>query len=130
MTVVDASAVLEVLLQNRGAARVADRISARDETLHAPYLIDMEVAQVLRKFSAKGELGPGRDREAFRFYADLPLTRHRHVPLLPRIWELRHNLTAYDAAYVALAEALGAPLVTRDSKLAAFGGHSAVIELV
>ena len=130
MTVVDGSAVLEVLFNTRGAAKVLDRISAWGETLHAPYLIDLEVAQVLRRFSATGEIDPGRGLEALQIFADLPLTRYEHVPLLPRIWELRHNLTVYDAAYVALAEALGAPLVTRDSKLAAFGGHSAIIELV
>ncbi len=130
MTVVDASAVLEVLLKTLGAAKVLDRISARGETLHAPYLIDLEVARVLRRFSATGEIDPARGREALRIFADLPLTRYRHVPLLPRTWELRHNLTAYDAAYVVLAEALGAPLVTRDTKLAASGGHSTVIEIV
>ena len=77
-----------------------------------------------------GEVDPGRGLEALRVFADLPVARYRHLPLLPRIWELRHNLTAYDAAYVALAEALRAPLVTRDSKLAASSGHGAVIELV
>jgi predicted nucleic acid-binding protein len=127
--VVDASAVLEVLLRTRAAARVERRLFGRD-TLHAPHLLDVEVAQVLRRYEARRELTAGRGSEALADLAALPLNRYPHDALLPRIWELRANLTAYDAAYVALAEALNARLVTRDERLASASGHQAIVELV
>lgn len=130
MIVVDASAILEVLLNTPAAARVGERLFAAGETLHAPHLLDLEVAQVLRRYSASGELDPERGLQALEDLADLPLTRYPHDLFLPRIWELRHNVTAYDAAYLALAEALAAPLVTRDASLASAAGHAARIELV
>jgi predicted nucleic acid-binding protein len=128
--VVDASAVLETLLRTPAAAAVEGRLFDSRQTLHAPHLIDVEVAQVVRRYAAAGELDAERGREALADLADLPLLRYPHDLLLPRIWELRHNLTAYDAAYVALAEALGAPLLTRDRRLAAAPGHHAQVELV
>jgi predicted nucleic acid-binding protein len=128
--VVDASAVLEALLRTPAAAAVEGRLFDSRQTLHAPHLIDVEVAQVVRRYAASGELDAERGREALADLADLPLLRYPHDLLLPRIWELRHNLTAYDAAYVALAEALGAPLLTRDRRLAAAPGHHAQVELV
>jgi predicted nucleic acid-binding protein len=128
--VVDASALLEVLLNTRDADRVSDRLFASGETLHVPHLIDLEVAQVLRRYAASGVLTADRGAQALQDLTDFPLIRYPHDPLLPRIWELRHNLTAYDAAYVALAEALGAPLVTRDAALAGARGHSATVELL
>ena len=130
MIVVDASAVLETLLRTPAAAAVEGRLFDSRQTLHAPHLIDVEVAQVVRRYAAAGELDAERGREALADLADLPLLRYPHDLLLPRIWELRHNLTAYDAAYVALAEALGAPLLTRDRRLAAAPGHHAQVELV
>lgn len=129
MIVVDASAVLEVLLNTRVGARLADRLLAPGETLHAPHLIDVEVAQVLRRYSRTRELDDARGQEALEDLADLPLTRYPHGLLLPRIWELRDNVTAYDAAYVALAEALDAPLVTLDAALKSSRAHRARIEL-
>lgn len=130
MIVVDASAALEVLLRTAAAAAVEARLFDAGESLHAPHLIDVEVAQVLRRYASRGRLAPERCRAALVDLADLPLSRYPHDPLLPRIWDLRRNLTAYDAAYVALAEALEAPLVTRDRRLAAAPGHAARVELV
>ena len=130
MIVIDASAVLEVLLRTDAAARVERRIFAGGESLHAPHLIDVEVAQVLRRYVARLEMSAERGREAISDMTDFPIRRYPHDVLLPRIWELRHNMTAYDAAYVALAEAIGAPLLTRDESLAASPGHEARVELV
>jgi predicted nucleic acid-binding protein len=128
LIVTDASVVLELLLQTQAAPGVTERLFRPGESLAAPHLIDVEVAQVVRRYGAAGVLDDTRGRQALQDLADLPLTRYPQVVLLRRIWELRHNLTAYDAAYVALAEALEAPLVTRDSRLAAAPGHGAVIE--
>jgi predicted nucleic acid-binding protein len=127
--VVDASAILEILLNTRAATRVADRLFAAGETLHAPHVLDLEIAQVLRRYAAAGALTERRGHQALADYADLPLDRYAHHLFLDRIWELRHSLTAYDAAYVALAEALAAPLVTRDAALARVG-HRARVEVL
>jgi predicted nucleic acid-binding protein len=128
--VVDASAVIEVLLNTPGGVRAVDRLFADGETLHAPHLLDLEVAQVLRRYALAAELDAARGAQALEDLAALPLNRYPDDVLLPRIWELRHNVTAYDAAYVALADALAAPLVTRDAALAASRGHAARIELL
>ncbi len=130
MIVVDASAILEVLLSTPDSARVAERLFMPGETLHAPHLLDIEVAQVLRRYALAGELDSARGLEALEDLLDLPLTRYPHDLLLPRIWELRRNLTAYDGAYVALAEAIAAPLVTRDAALASVRVHRARVELL
>lgn len=130
MIVVDASALLEALLRTPAAKTIEDRLFAPGQTLHAPHLLDVEVAQVIRRYAASGEIDAERGRLALADLADLPLRRYPHDFLLPRIWDLRNNLMAYDAAYVALAEALDAPLLTRDRRLAAAAGHHARIELV
>jgi len=126
--VVDASAMLEVLLRTPAAEAVERRLFQPRQTLHAPHLIDVEVAQVVRRYAATGDIGADRGRDALADLADFPLRRYPHDILLPRAWELRANLTAYDAVYVALAEALDAPLVTRDRRLSAAAGHHAQIE--
>jgi predicted nucleic acid-binding protein len=128
--VVDASALLEALLGTSAAKTVQDRLFAPRQTLHAPHLLDVEVTQVIRRYAANGDIDTERGRLALADMADFPLLRYPHHLLLPRIWELRNNLTAYDAVYVALAEALGAPLLTRDRRLATAAGHRARIELV
>lgn len=130
MIVVDASALLEVLLRTPAAKTVETRLFASGVTLHAPHLLDVEVAQVVRRFAAKGEIDDARGRAALDDLADLPLHRYPHDIFLPRIWGLRANVTAYDAAYIALAEALDAPLITRDQRLAATAGHRARVEVV
>lgn len=129
MIVVDASALLELLLRTPAAKDVEDRLFTPHQTLHVPHLLDVEIAQVIRRYAAKGDIDGERGRAALADLADLPVRRYPHDFLLPRIWDLRTNLTAYDATYVALAEALDAPLLTRDRRLATTG-HRAQIELV
>lgn len=130
MIVLDASALLEVLLRTEGSARIEERIFRAEETLHAPHLIDLEVAQVLRRYCASGEIDSTRGQEAIGDFCDFPITRYPHSLFLGRIWRLRDNMTAYDAVYVALAEALEVPLVTCDARLASAPGHRAVIEIL
>ena len=122
--------MLEVLLGTPAAAAIEQRMFAPGESLHAPHLIDLEVAQVLRRYDALGEIDPLRAQQALQDFDDLPIARYPHQLFLSRIWALRNNLTAYDAAYVALAEALPAPLLTRDQRLAAAPGSSAVIDVI
>ncbi len=117
MIVLDASALLELLLGTPAAPAVSRRISAAGGTLHAPHLLDIEIAQVLRRYVRSGQISPERGAEAIEDLADFPIRRYPHAVLLPRIWELWHNVTAYDAAYLALAEAMDAPLLTRDKAL-------------
>jgi predicted nucleic acid-binding protein len=126
MIVVDASVILEVLIGSAVGRQAAGRLFARHVSLHAPHLIDVEVAQILRRWASTGELKPARGREALQDLLDLPITLHPHGDLLPRAWDLQHNLTAYDAVYLALAEALDAPLLTRDGGLARVHGRARV----
>jgi predicted nucleic acid-binding protein len=130
MIVVDASALLEVLLRTSAAQAVEKWLFDPEHTLHVPHLLDVEVAQVIRRYAVNGEIDNGRGRAALTDLADFPLHRYPHDFLLPRVWDLRNNLTAYDAVYVALAEALDAPLLTRDRRLVTAAGHHARIELV
>ena len=127
--VVDASAILEVLLRTPAAPAIEERLFERGETLHAPHLVDLEVLQVLRRYAAAGEISAERAGEALDDLAAFRLRRWAHDALALRIWELRQNLTAYDAAYIALAEALGAPLLTRDRRLASAPGIRARVEV-
>lgn len=129
MIVLDSSAILEILLQTAAGAPVAERLLTSDASLHAPHLLDVEVAQVLRRFVAQGQVKEARASQALGALADFPVERYSQTILLPRIWVLRHNLTAYDAAYVALAEILGATLLTRDSRIRRAPGHSARVEV-
>ena len=129
MIVLDASAAVDWLLQTPAGRRIENRIYSRNETLHTPHLLDLEVIQVLRRLAQQGVVPVHRVDEAVRDLLDLRITRYPHFVLLPRVWQLRHNLSAYDAAYIVLAENLGATLVTRDGRLASTSGHAAPIEL-
>lgn len=132
MLVVDASVVVELLLRTAAADAIGGRLfggGGRD-SLHAPQLIDVEVTQVLRRYVMRGELSADHGGELVALLQRLPITRHSHGPLLGRMWLLRHNLTAYDAAYVALAEVLRATMVTRDERLGAAPGLGAAIEVI
>lgn len=126
--VVDTSAVLDGLAARNPPPGLIDRLSG-DGDLHAPHLIDVEVPHALRTMLLRGEITEDRAADARSDFADMTLIRYPHSQLSDRIWELRHNLTAYDAAFVALAETLDAPLATCDAKLAAAPGHHAKIEL-
>ena len=129
MIVLDASAAVDWLLQTSAGQSIERRIYSRNETLHAPHLLDLEVTQVLRRLALQRVLSVHRANEAVRDLLDLRITRYPHLVLLPRIWQLRHNFSAYDAAYVVLAEKLGATLLTRDARLASVTGHVALVEL-
>ena len=118
MIVVDASALIEVLLNRPVAERLRGRIFRRGEELNAPHLLDLEVMHVIRRYTLSGNLGERRAEEAIARYREIQIERYSHELLVDRIWRLRFNLTAYDAAYLALAELLGARLITTDKRLA------------
>lgn len=128
MIVLDASAAVDVLVGRAPAAGLSDRLLA-DGDLHAPHLLDVEIAQALRRLAAAGALSGDRATEALRDAALLPVRRYPHLALVERAWELRHGLGVYDGVYVALAELLEAPLVTCDRRLARTKGHDAVVEV-
>jgi predicted nucleic acid-binding protein len=130
MIVIDSSALLEVLLRGPRAPAIEKRIFGPQETLHAPHLLDLEVTQVLRRYCISGDMSHARGREAIVDLLNLPIARYPHDIFLDRIWGLRYVMTAYDAAFVALAENLPAPLLTCDAKLAATIGHRATIILI
>lgn len=128
MLIVDTSAVLDALVARVPARGLVERL-AGDGDLHAPHLLDTEVLHALRRMTLSGELTAERAADARTDFAELSLVRYAHEPFSDRVWTLRHNLTAYDATFVALAEVLDAPLITCDAKLGAAPGHGARIEL-
>ncbi len=129
MIVLDASAAIDWLLQTDAGQRIEKRIYSRGESLHAPHLLDVEVAQVLRRLVRERAVSAQRADQALQDSLDLRVTRYPHHVFLPRIWQLRNNLSAYDAAYVALSEKLGATLITRDARLASASVRGASFEL-
>ena len=130
MIVVDASALLEFLLQTPLGTRVEARLFRNHDEFHSPHLADVEVTQGLRRLVRTGEVSPDRAAEAIADLADFDLHRHSHVDLLTRAWKLRENVTAYDAMYLALGEALDAPVVTCDRPLAKAPGHRARVHVI
>ena len=129
MIVLDTSAAVDWLMQTPAGLRIEQRIYGRNETLHSVHLLDVEFAQVLRRLVRQGQLASSRAEEAIEDLTALRITRYAPVLFLKRIWRHRQNLSAYDAAYVALAEELKAPLITRDQRIAAAPGHAASIEV-
>jgi predicted nucleic acid-binding protein len=129
--VADASAVIELLLGRPTAEGLVGQLT-NDPTLElaAPHLVDAEVGQVLRRFELRGELDEAAARAALGDLTDLPIVRYPHGPLLARAYDLRHNLTFYDAVYLALAEMLDAPFVTADAALAGVPGALASVWLL
>ena len=130
MIVLDASAALDLLMRGPAALMIAARVFARGESVHAPHLIDLEITQGLRRLVLAGIMTLERADLALETWRTLPVRRWGHQALLHRVWALRGTLTAYDAAYVALAETLGAALVTTDGKIARASGHGARVEVV
>jgi len=130
MKVADASALVEAAIRSNVGAAAAERLFADGADLHAPHHLDIELLSAMRGLVRRGGLPESDARMALDFLWAVPIRRHDARLLRDRIWELRDNLSAYDAAYVALAEALGAPLVTCDKGLARAPGHAALVDLV
>ena len=116
--VLDASGAVELLLNTARGKRIGRRLAAESEVVHAPHLVDVEVTHVLRRYVLRGALDERRAAMALEHWRSLDVERYPHGPFLGRAWRLRNNLSAYDAVYVALAEALGTVLVTGDHRLA------------
>ena len=129
MIVLDASAAVDWLLQTPHGLRIETRIYSQSESLHAPHILDLEITQVLRRLVRDGTISGNRGDEAVCDLLEMRITRYPHFLLVPRIWHYRNNLSAYDAAYITLAEKLQASLITRDGRLASSSGHRANIEL-
>ena len=130
MIVLDASSVVELLDGSPTGEVVATHMRDLAQSLHAPHLLDLEVAQAYRRAVLTGAVSPSRAAGALEDLSLLDIARYPHDRLLPRVWELRHNLTAYDASYVALAEALDCPLLTCDARLRRAEATGVRVELV
>lgn len=128
--VLDASGALELLLNTTAGKRLAARLTDETETVHVPHLIDLEIAQVLRRYVLRGSLDERTGAMALRRWRQFDVERYPHEPFLDRVWRLRANVTAYDAVYLALAEALSMVLVTGDRRLAAAPGLRVTVEQV
>jgi predicted nucleic acid-binding protein len=129
LIVLDASAAIDWLLQTAAGQQIEKRIYSRNESLAAPHLLDLEVTQVLRRLVRSAVVSASRAEQAIHDLMDLRIARYPHHLFLQRIWQLRNNLSAYDAMYVGLAESLRATLITRDLRLGSSSGHAAVVEV-
>lgn len=125
MIVLDASVVVEILIGGTLAGSLMDYLAQSGDSFGAPHLLDAEVMNALRNLVAGQRLDPHRVDELLAHLAELPLERYALLPLTHRMWELRHNFTAYAAAYIALAEATDSLLITCDEKLRK--GHRAKV---
>ena len=128
--VLDASGAIELLLNTAPGKRLAARLADEAEVVHAPHLIDVEIAQVLRRYVLRGTLNERQGAMAIHRWRSFDVERYPHEPFLDRVWQLRANFSAHDAVYLALAEALSTVLVTGDRKLAGAPGAGAAIELI
>lgn len=129
MIILDASAAADACLRlEPESSWVRGRLAEPDESLHAPHLIDVEVMGAIRKSILSGIVPEARGRQAFEAFCAMRIKRYVHAAFLERAWQLRANLTASDAMYVALAEALDAPLVTTDERLGRAPGHRARVQ--
>ena len=127
MIVLDASVVVELLTNGALADSLRRDLARRDDSFIVPHLLDIEVVSAIRRLVAGQRIDSFRSEQFLTGLAALPAERYAHTPLLERIWELRHNFTPYDAAYIALAEATNSVLYTSDEKLC--GGHRARVAL-
>jgi predicted nucleic acid-binding protein len=125
LIVLDASVVVELLTNGALASLIRNELAGRDDSFLVPHLIDVEVMSALRRLAASQPIDSHRNRQFLAALAALPAERYPHTPLIGRIWELRHNFSAYDAAYIALAEATGSVLYTCDANLKR--GHRAQV---
>ena len=129
MVVADASAVVEMLLATPRGGAIAEHLLESGHPAIAPQLLDIEVLHVIRRFHRANRLTATRAEQALEDLGKLAITRYGHEPLRPSIWRLRNVLSAYDAAYVALAELLGGSIVTCDTRLARSTGHDVTFRL-
>ncbi|MDE0058408.1 MAG: type II toxin-antitoxin system VapC family toxin [Defluviicoccus sp.] len=130
MTVLDASGAIKLPRHTDPGAWLAAVLEDETEIIHAPHLMDLEIAQILRRYVARGTLDEEAAANALRRWRDFDVERHPHEPLLDRVWQLRANVSAYDAVYVPLAETLSDALVTGDRRLARVPGLGVAIEAV
>jgi len=128
--VLDASGAVEFLLNTAAGKRLAARLADEAVVVHVPHLIDLEIAQVLRRYVRQGTLDARQGMLALDRWRGLDVQRYSHEPFLDRIWQLRSNVTTHDAIYIALAEALSTVLITGDRKLAGTPGANVAIELM
>ena len=112
-----------------GARRIRERMEREDNSLHVPHLFEIEVINALRHHALRHGISESRRLELLEDLTTMSISRYAHTAMLPRIWELRDNVSAYDASYIALAETLEAPLVTRDARLARAPGIRAEVEV-
>jgi len=128
--VLDASGAIEFLLDTARGRKIGARLADDAEVVHAPHLIDIEIAHVLRRYVLDGTFDEGHAVRTLGHWRQFDVERYPHEPFLDRVWGLRDNVTAYDAVYVALAGALGEPLVTADRRLAGSPGLNVRVELL
>ena len=130
MIVLDASAAVALLLNTPPSSAAVSTILKNDPDIQSPHLLDAEVARALRRYVHAGDIDKPRALTALSRLAQLPITFHAHGPFLARAFELHGNVTIYDALYIAIAEAFGAELVTKDARLTRAPGTRAAFQLV
>lgn len=130
MIVIDASLGVELFLRGPDAMAIKDRIEAAGREMAAPEIFDLEILQTFRRLKHRKQIEPDRAVQALDVFRHAPIDRYSHRLLNSRIWELRDNLTAYDAAYFALAELLDVPLWTREARFSEAPGASTMVRVL